>query len=41
VTGKKIGIPRPLARISTISDAEGTVDEEAMEEEAKEKEREE
>jgi hypothetical protein len=31
--GKRIGILRPLARSSTISDTEGTVDEEAMEKE--------
>jgi hypothetical protein len=41
LTGKRIGISRPLARISTIFDGDGTADEEAMDEEAMEKEREE
>jgi hypothetical protein len=30
--GKKIGIPRPLARSSAVSDPEGTKEDEAMEE---------
>jgi hypothetical protein len=38
---KKIGIMRPLARSSTISNTDGTVDEDAMDEEAMDKEREE
>ncbi len=39
LTGIRIGISMPLARISTISEAVGTADEEAMDEEAMEKER--
>jgi hypothetical protein len=36
LTRKRIGISRPLARISTIFEGEGTVDEEAMEKEREE-----
>jgi len=38
IYGEKIGIPRPLARSSTISDRDSTVDEEAMDEEAMDEE---
>ena len=39
LTGKRSGISMPLARISTISEEVGTAVEEAMDEEAMNKER--